>query len=190
MNEFDEDIEKSLAVLRSGGTILYPTDTVWGLGCDATDEDAVNRVYALKQRPKNRQFILLLADERDLIKYVTALDLAVFDFLRSVSKPTTVIYDGVIGLAPSVIGADGTAAFRLVKEPFCKTLIKRLRKPLVSTSANLSTAPTPRFYHEIDEAVKTGVDYMVHYRREDTAPQEPSAVIRWKGEGNITVIRE
>ena len=189
MTDFEDDIEKSLAVLRAGGTLLYPTDTVWGLGCDATDEAAVGKIYALKNRPASKQCILLLAGERELLKYITQPDFAVFDYLRSVPRPTTVIYDGAINLAPSVIAADGSAAFRIVRDPFCKTLIKRLRKPLVSTSANLSGEPAPRFFDEIPDRIKTGVDYAVGHRRNDHTPGEPSAIIRWHADGSRTVIR-
>lgn len=188
--DFNHDIEACLEVLRSGGTILYPTDTVWGLGCDATNEAAVQRLFELKQRPRNKQMILLLADERELLKWVTQPDFAVFDYLRTVSKPTTVIYDGVVGVAPSVIAEDGSAAFRIVREPFCKTLIKRLRRPLVSTSANLSGEPTPRIYADIPDAVKSGVDYVVEYRRDDAFAGAPSAVVRWSAGGQVTILRE
>ena len=189
MTDFSADVENCLQVLREGGTILYPTDTVWGLGCDATDEAAVNKLYALKQRPPGKQFILLLADERDLMKYITQPDPAVFDFLQTVQKPTTIIYDGVVGVAANVAAEDGSVAFRIVREEFCKHLIKRFRKPVVSTSANLSGEPTPRLYQEISPAIKAGADYVVQYRRDDLALREPSAVIRWNGEGRITVIR-
>lgn len=190
MTDFSSDVEHCLQVLRTGGTILYPTDTVWGLGCDATNEDAVRKICLLKQRPPSKQFIMLLAAERDLLPYITQPDYAVFDYLQTVQKPTTVIYDGVIGIAPGAVADDGSAAFRIVKEPFCRNLIKRFRKPVVSTSANLAGMPAPRLFGEIDAAIVQGVDYVVNYRRDDQAFQPPSAVIRWNGNGNITVIRE
>ena len=189
MIDFSSDIENCLRVLKDGGTILYPTDTVWGLGCDATDEAAVDKLNRLKQRPASKRFILLLADERDLMQYITQPDPAVFEYLRTMQKPTTVIYEGVIGVAANVIAGDGSVAFRVVKEPFCKNLIKRLRKPVVSTSANLSGEPTPRLYSEISSPVKAGADYVVHYRRDDAVAREPSAIIRWHANGTTTVIR-
>lgn len=188
MEDFLPDIEKCLEVLHAGGVILYPTDTVWGLGCDATNPAAVEKIFAIKKRAEAKSLIVLLAAERDVLQYVTAPDLAVFDYLDSVSKPTTVIYDGVIGLASNTLAADGSAGIRIVKEPFCKHLLKRFRKPLVSTSANISGESTPSHYKEISEAVKSSVGYIVQYRRNDSSPAQPSSVIRWRN-GDVEVIR-
>src|SRR5579863_5334101 len=187
--DFDADIRNSLSALRSGGLILYPTDTIWGLGCDATNSEAVRKVFALKQRAETKSLIVLMADQRDILKYTSQPDPNIFDFLKTVTKPTTVIYEGAIGLAPNLINADGTIAIRLVADPFCRNLIKRLRKPLVSTSANLSGHPAPAFYREIDPHIRAGVDYVVHHRRNDESPREPSAIIKWNANGNPTVIR-
>lgn len=187
--EFDKDIEQALAVLLAGGLILYPTDTIWGIGCDATNSAAVARVYALKQREAAKSLIILLTEERDILKYSTQPDLRVFDYLHTVTKPTTVIYEGAIGLAPNLINEDGTIAIRLVEDVFCRHLIKRFRKPLVSTSANISGDPAPAFYPDIDPRVAAGVDYIVHHRRDDLVPRQPSAIIKWNGDGTPTVIR-
>lgn len=186
--DFIPAVEKSLAVLQAGGIILYPTDTVWGIGCDATNAAAVQKIYQLKKRSEEKSMIVLLADERDLLQYVASPDLAVFDYLASVTKPTTVIYDGAIGLADNLVGKDGSIAIRIVQELFCKHLIKRLRKPLVSTSANISGEPSPRIFAEIPEAIKQQVDYVVNYRQNDMAIASPSAVVRWE-RGAVTVIR-
>jgi L-threonylcarbamoyladenylate synthase len=186
--EFEKDIESCLAVLQAGGLILYPTDTVWGIGCDATNVLAVAKVYALKQRVATKSLIVLMADERDVLKYTSQPDLRVFDFLQTVSKPTTVIYEGAIGFADNLVNADGTVAIRLVNEMFCRHLIKRFRKPLVSTSANVSGEVSPAFFREVNKRVVDGVDYVVEYRREDETVREPSAVVRWNGDG-VTVIR-
>ncbi|GGA97537.1 translation factor Sua5 [Puia dinghuensis] len=186
---FDIDIDRSLAVLQSGGLILYPTDTIWGIGCDATDPQAVAKVYSLKQREAAKSLIVLVADKRDILKYTSQPDLRIFDFLDIVKKPTTVIYEGAIGLAPNLINADGTIAIRLVDDPFCRHLIKRFRKPLVSTSANISGEPAPPFYKEIDPRIKQGVDYIVEHRRDDETPREPSAIVKWNADGTPTVIR-
>jgi L-threonylcarbamoyladenylate synthase len=186
---FEKDVEHCLAVLRQGGTILYPTDTVWGIGCDATDAAAVERIYALKQRPGTKSMIVLLSEDRELLRYVAHPDLQVFDYLNSVEKPTTVIYEGAIGLAENVIGEDGTIAIRIVKDAFCRHIIKRLRKPLVSTSANISGEPSPRFFSDISAEIKQGVDYIVQYRQDDLRPSLPSSVVRWNKAGDITVIR-
>lgn len=188
MDDVELDLEKSIEVLKRGGVILYPTDTVWGLGCDATNAAAVEKVFALKQRPAAKSLIVLVADEREVLQYVASPDLAVFDYLQSASKPTTVIYEGVIGLAENVIAEDGSAGIRMVQEPFCKHLIKRFRKPLVSTSANISGQPTPRVFDEIPGAIKAAVDYAVHYRRHDNRIAEPSSVIKWKN-GAVEVLR-
>lgn len=187
--DFEQDIEQSLTVLHSGGLILYPTDTIWGIGCDATNPDAVARVYALKQREAAKSLIILMADERDILKYTSGPDLRIFDYLHSVTKPTTVIYEGAMGLAPNLINADGTIAIRLVDDVFCRHLVKRFRKPLVSTSANISGEPAPAFYPGIDPRIVAGVDYVVQHRRNDVTPREPSAIIKWNADGSHTIIR-
>jgi L-threonylcarbamoyladenylate synthase len=185
----DKDLEQALAALQAGGLIVYPTDTVWGIGCDATNEAAVSRVYALKQRAAAKSLIVLMADERDVLKYTSQPDLRVFDYLHTVKKPTTVIYAGAIGLAANLIPDDGTVAIRLVDDTFCRHLIKRFRKPIVSTSANISGEVTPAFYDEIDPRIISGVDYAVQHRRNDRTPREPSAIVKWNPNGVPTVIR-
>lgn len=187
--DFEQDIINALTVLRSGGLILYPTDTIWGIGCDATDPAAVEKVYTLKQRAAAKSLIVLMADKRDILKYTSQPDLRIFDFLDTVQKPTTIIYEGAIGLAPNLINADGTVAIRLVDDPFCRHLIKRFRKPLVSTSANISGDPAPAFFRDIDPRITTGVDYIVHHRRDDETPRQPSAIVKWNPDGTITIIR-
>ena len=186
---FAADVERSLDVLRSGGIILYPTDTVWGLGCDATNPLAVDKIYKLKQRPENKNMIILLADERDILQYITEPDLNVFDYLKTVSKPTTVIYKGAIGIADNIIARDGTVAIRIVKEVFCKHLIKRFRKPIVSTSANKSGDPSPGTFQEIHADIRNGVDYVVRYRQDEKAIADPSAIVKWNTNGTVTIIR-
>ena len=126
--DFTPDVENCLLTLRSGGLILYPTDTIWGIGCDATDAAAVKKIYELKKRPESKSLIVLLADEKDLLRYVTQPDLQVLDYLRTTTKPTTVIYKDPVGLADNLVSADGTIAIRLVKDDFCRHLVKRLRK--------------------------------------------------------------
>ena len=137
MVSFDNDIEQCLQVLKSGGLILYPTDTVWGIGCDATNEQAVQKIYTLKQRSDEKAMIVLVADEREILQYTASPDLSVFDYLEQTKKPTTVIYDGAIGLADNLIGKDGSIAIRICKESFCRQLIKRFRKPIVSAPADI-----------------------------------------------------
>jgi L-threonylcarbamoyladenylate synthase len=188
--EFAHDVDHCLKVLQGGGLILYPTDTIWGIGCDATNANAVQRIYSLKQRSEAKSMIILLADEKDLMQYVAHIDLQVFDHLKKVTKPTTVIYEGALGLADNVVNADGTVAIRIVKEPFCKHLIKRFRKPIVSTSANISGDASPASFTDISPAIWQGVDYIVQYRQNDKTPHAPSAIIKWNKDGSISVIRE
>ncbi len=186
--DFTNDIEQCLEVLKKGGTILYPTDTVWGLGCDATNAAAVEKLYQIKQRPAEKSMIVLVADERDILQYVAAPDMALFDYLETVSKPTTVVYDGIIGLAENVLGSDGSAGIRIVQEPFCKHLIKRFRKPIVSTSANISGEPTPAIFAAVSPAIIAAVDYVVKYRQDDNTKAAASSVVRWRN-GRVEVLR-
>ncbi len=186
---FENDINKCLEVLKAGGLILYPTDTVWGIGCDATNEVAVDKIYQLKKRQDNKTMIVLVADERDVLQHVAAPDLSVFDFLDKTNKPTTVIYNGALGVAENLCANDGSVAIRICKDVFCKALIKRFRKPIVSTSANISGQSTPKIYKEISEEIKSGVDYIVQYRQDDETNTEPSAVIKWNMDGSVTVLR-
>lgn len=186
---FTEDIEHCLDVLRSGGIILYPTDTVWGLGCDATNEAAVKKIFSIKQREETKALIVLLADEREIIKYVAQPDLRVFDYLQTVTQPTTVIYKGAIGMADNLIASDGSIAIRLVQDEFCRHLIKRFKKPIVSTSANISGQTAPSFFSGIDNVIKQSVDYIVKYRQDDETIRQPSSVILWNDDGSVIKLR-
>ena len=132
---FETEVEEALEVLRSGNIILYPTDTIWGIGCDATSEEAVQRIYQIKNREDSKSMIILVADERDVLRYVAAPDLAVFDFIEEQTRPTTIIFEHAISFPANLVADDGSVAIRLVKDDFCRQLIKRLRKPIVSTSA-------------------------------------------------------
>jgi L-threonylcarbamoyladenylate synthase len=186
--QFEIDIAKCLEVLRDGGLILYPTDTIWGIGCDATNEKAVEKIYKLKKRSDEKALIVLVADERDIMQHVAAPDLSLFDHLEKSTKPTTVIYDGALGFADNLIGKDGSIAIRICKDDFCRQLIKRFRKPIVSTSANISGMPAPKNFKEISEEIRSGVNYIVQYRQDDMDPAEPSSLIKWDN-GNILVLR-
>lgn len=187
-NDFVSDVEACLQVLNSGGIILYPTDTIWGLGCDATNAAAVERIIELKQRPAEKSFVVLVASERDVLQYVAAPDLAVFDYLAQASKPTTVIYENALGLAENVTAADGSVAIRICNDEFCRHLIKRFRKPVVSTSANISGRPSAPVFSAVDQIIKDGVDYVVQYRQQEETPAAPSAIVAWKN-GLLNVIR-
>lgn len=183
------DIKEAVAVLNDGGTILYPTDTVWGLGCDATDEKAVAKIYGIKKRNEEKSMIILLANEADILQYTNDPNPVIFDYIKNVFKPTTVIYEGVRNLAKNLINIDGTVGIRIVKDPFCKALIDALGKPLVSTSSNISGYPAPALFEDIDAEIKSGVDYIVQHRQEDRTPSAPSTVIKLSNDGSIHILR-
>jgi L-threonylcarbamoyladenylate synthase len=189
MVDFENDIKRCIAELNAGGTILYPTDTVWGLGCDATDPAAVEKIFALKERPKEKSMIVLLADARDILQYVAAPPPDIISIAENFERPTTVIYGNAIGLAENVVNADGSIAIRVTNDPFCKALIKRFRKPIVSTSANVSGAPTPQTYSQIAAAIKQGAGYTVNYRQEDETTRTPSRLVKLDDEGNMEILR-
>ena len=186
---FTKDMEACIKVLQDGGLILYPTDTIWGIGCDATNEEAVAKIYKLKKRADEKSMIVLLAAEKDLLQYVTQPPPDIFDYLKEVSKPTTVIYEGVINLADNLINKDGSIAIRIVKDEFCKQLIKRFRKPIVSTSANISGLSSPSNFNAIDTAIKNGVDYIVQHRQDDVTPTTPSTIVKWNADGSLHILR-
>ena len=186
---FTKDMEACIKVLQNGGLILYPTDTIWGIGCDAANEEAVAKIYKLKKRADEKSMIVLLAAEKDLLQYVTQPPPDIFDYLKEVSKPTTVIYEGVINLAGNLINKDGSIAIRIVKDEFCKQLIKRFRKPIVSTSANISGLPSPSNFNAIDTAIKNGVDYIVQHRQDDVTPTTPSTIVKWNADGSLHILR-
>ena len=186
--EMEKDLQHCLAVLKSGGLILYPTDTIWGIGCDATNESAVKKIFDLKKRPDSKALIVLVAESKDILRYTSQPDLSVIDHLKTKQKPTTVIYEGAIGFAPNLIAPDGSVAIRLTGDIFCRHLIKRFRKPIVSTSANFSGDQPPASYAGIDEAIKNGVDYIVKYRQHDTQPAQASSVIKWVN-GKEVIVR-
>ena len=188
MLNFQKDIEQCLAVLKLGGLILYPTDTIWGIGCDATNEEAVAKIYKLKNRTDSKAMIALVTEEQDVLKYVAALDLAVFDYLNETNRPTTVVYKNGIGLAGNLISEDGSIAIRICKDDFCRQLIKRFRKPIVSTSANLSGASSPAHFEAINLQIRNGVDYVVQYRQSDKTKAIPSTIIKWEN-GKVQILR-
>ncbi|MEN9686791.1 MAG: hypothetical protein RLZZ28_2577 [Bacteroidota bacterium] len=189
MQPFNSDIEACLEKLDQGELILYPTDTVWGIGCDATNPAAVEKIYRLKQRSDTKAMIVLVAEERDILTYVTQAELQIFDYIKGVNRPTTVIYEGAVDLAENLLAADGSVAIRICDDLFCKHLIKRFRKPIVSTSANLSGYPAPASFKDIEPIIKDGVAYVVNYRQEDTEYHKPSSIIKWEKNGSLTIIR-
>lgn len=188
MTGFENDIEKCLEVLKSGGLILYPTDTVWGIGCDATNEKAIEKIYKVKKRSNEKAMIVLVAAEKDIMQHVAAPDLSLFDYLNKATNPTTVVYDGALGFADNLVAKDGSIAIRICKDEFCRQLIKRFRKPIVSTSANISEMPAPKFFKEISDEIKNGVDYIVQYKQQDKTSAQPSSLIKWNN-GKVIILR-
>ena len=201
-----EDLQEALRVLREGGIIVYPTDTVWGIGCDATNEEAVRRLYALKEREDSKSMLVLLDTAAKLDYYVDVPEAAEMlleatppqpspqgreiDPCEDAAKPMTIIYPNARHLATNLIAEDGSIGIRITREPFSKTLCERLRHPIVSTSANISGHPTARFYHEIEQAVLDRADYVCRFRREDETPCEPSTIIKFNADGTFIIIRK
>lgn len=183
------DIKYCLETLHQGGLILYPTDTVWGIGCDATNEKAVSKIYTLKNRNEQKSMIILLAEESDVLNYTDQENLTIFDYIKGIQKPTTVIYEKAKNLAPNLLAGDGSVGMRIVKDKFCKDLISEFGKPIVSTSSNVSGYPPPMVFSDIDIKIIEGVDYVVKYRQDDMQPALPSTVIRLNENGSVTILR-
>lgn len=190
MVDFSADVRACVAALAAGDTILYPTDTVWGIGCDATSEAAVEKVFQLKRRPKKKSMIVLLAEPREVLQYVAAPPPDIIDIIEAFDRPTTLVFDGALGLAPNAVNEDGSIALRVPQDAFCKALLKRFGKPIISTSANLSGAAPAAFFAEIYPAIKAGAGYVVGYRQDDTTPKKPSRILRVQEDGNLSVLRE
>ena len=185
-----EDIKKAVEVLRKGGVILYPTDTVWGIGCDATNAEAVSRVYAIKHRDDSKALICLVDSDARLQRYVRDVPAVAWELLDVVTKPTTVILDGAVNLAPNLIADDGSIALRITQEPFSKELCYRFQKALVSTSANISGEPAAANYCDISDDIINAGDYVCVSRRQERKPHTPSSIIKLKSDGEVTIIRK
>jgi L-threonylcarbamoyladenylate synthase len=190
----EEDIKKAVETMRKGGVILYPTDTVWGIGCDATNVDAVKRVYAIKQRDDSKALICLVDSDARMQRYFrTVPDVAwqLVDSLKeSDAKPTTLILDEAVNLAENLIADDGSVGIRITNEPFSKELCYRFQKAIVSTSANISGEPAAQNYCDIDPRIIEAVDYVCWSRRQEHKPHTPSSIIKLKENGEVTVIRK
>lgn len=185
----EEEIERALEVLKKGGIILYPTDTVWGIGCDATNPQAVERIYKLKQRDDNKAMICLVNSVKMLEQFVDEVPDPAYDVIEFSNKPTTIIYDNPVRVANNLVGPDETLAIRVVKEQFCEKLIYKLRKPLVSTSANISGQPTPNSFAQIAPEILKGVDYVVNLYHSKIS-DKPSAIIKIGNDRSVKVIRK
>lgn len=184
-----EEIKKSLLILKKGGIILYPTDTVWGIGCDATNNMAIEKLYKLKQRKENNPMICLVNDFKMLNQYIEEVPEVAYDILKYAAKPTTIIFDRPLHVAENIIAADNTLAVRVSKDKFCKQLIRKFKKPLVSTSANISGRPTPKSFKEIAPEILEGVDYVVNLPQEKKS-SKPSAIIKLSTDGKVKVVRK
>jgi L-threonylcarbamoyladenylate synthase len=169
---------------------LYPTDTIWGLGCDATNEAAVQKIYSIKKRMESKSLIILLPEAKDILKHVANPPINLEEILEQHSKPTTIIYPNALGIAENAIANDGSAAIRICKETFCYALLKRFQKPIISTSANISGEKAPNIFLEINNSIKNAVDYIVEYRQEDSSIQKPSAILLLKADDSFEIIRE
>lgn len=188
-NQYEQELWKAVEILRSGGSILYPTDTIWGLGCDATNHEAVENIYKFKHRLESKSLIVLLDDESKLADYVEKVPDISFDLINSLDKPTTIIYSKAKNLASNVIASDGTIAIRITKDPFCRDLIKLFGKPIVSTSANISGDPSPVIYRDVPEELLNSVDYIVNLYHDRMNSPKPSTIIRLFENGEFTIIR-
>ena len=185
-----EEIKKACEVLQKGGVILYPTDTVWGIGCDATNEEAVKRVYEIKRRADSKAMLVLVDSDVKVDFYVKDVPEVAWDLIQYATKPLTVIYDNARNLAPNLISEDGSVGIRVTSEEFSKQLCFRFRKAIVSTSANISGQPAPASFGEIQDEIKQAVDYIVEYRQDEPAGAKPSSILKLGKGGVIKIIRE
>jgi L-threonylcarbamoyladenylate synthase len=184
-----EDLKKSLDVLRKGGLILYPTDTIWGIGCDATNESAVQKIFLIKKREDFKSMLILVDSPGKLERYVIVPDIA-WELIEVGTSPLTIIYPGARNLAPGLIAVDGSAGIRITSDEFCLELIKRFGKPIVSTSANLSGTPSPAIFDEIRDEIISSVDYVVSWRQDDIQKRPASAIIKLEENGSFKIIRK
>ena len=184
------EIEKALTALKNGGVILYPTDTVWGLGCDATNADAVEKINAIKGRQSDKSFIVLLDNDSKIQSYVTDVPEVAYDLIEYAEHPLTIIFSGAKNLAKNVISADGSVGIRIAKHEFVQQLLQRFRKPVTSTSANISGQPTPQFFDEIDEQIKEAVDYVVDWEQKIKITKKPSTIMKLSPSGQFSFIRK
>lgn len=185
-----EDIKTALEVLQKGGVILYPTDTIWGLGCDACNEEAIRRIYAIKNKVDSKSMLVLMENAALLERYVEEVPEIAYDLIELTDKPLTIIYDGAKNLAKNLFAEDGSIGIRLTTEQFSGDLIRRFKRPIVSTSANISGKPSPACFAEIAQEIIDSVDYVVKYRQDDNQKAVPSSIIKLGRGGEIKIIRK
>lgn len=186
----DEEIAKAVEVLRSGGVILYPTDTVWGLGCDATNKEAVARIYEIKHRSDSKSLVLLASDLDMICRYVKVVPEIAVDLVNVSVSPMTIVYPDAVGLAENVVAEDGSVGIRIPMNDFCVKMVSKLRRPIVSTSANVSGEPTPKCFAEIPDAIRSSVDYVVDSKLESGATGKSSSIIKVGVDSEIEIIRK
>ena len=185
-----DDFKKAVEVLKSGGVILYPTDTIWGIGCDATNPEAVKRIYEIKKREDSKSMLVLMENPALLERYVDDVPEVAWDLVEITTTPLTVIYRNAKNLAKNLIAGDGSVGIRFTKEKFTTQLLQRFRRPLVSTSANISGEKSPAFFDEISDEIKAAVDYIVEFRQDDRTPVQPSSIIKLGPGGEIDILRK
>lgn len=184
-----DEVQKSIAVLKNGGVLLYPTDTIWGIGCDALQAEAIDKVMEIKNRPDHKSFIILVHEENLLMKYVKEVPETAWDLISYSERPLTIIYPGAINLPAKIISADGSIAIRVVKHGFAHELLRRYNRPLVSTSANMSNEPTPLHFNEISSQILGAVDYVVDLPAAPGGPASPSVIMKLETNGRFSFIR-
>lgn len=189
MTDLKTEVHNAFEVIQNGGIILYPTDTVWGIGCDATNSEAVQKVFRLKKRIESKSMIALVSGDRMLYQIFNEIPENAFQIWDLSEKPTTLILDNPKNIAKEIIAEDNSVGIRIVKEPFCFNLMERMKKPLVSTSANLSGDPTPKSFSEINPEVIKGVDYVVNLHQ-DKKMDKPSTIIKLTLDNRVTIIRK
>lgn len=185
-----DEVKNALDVINQGGIILYPTDTIWGLGCDATNTEAIQKIYALKQRAQEKSMIILLDTENKLESYIQEVPGIAYDLIEFAENPLTLVMPGAKNISPALIASDGSIGVRVTTHPFCQQLIQRLRKPLVSTSANISGQPSPQNFSQISDEIITGVNYVVNLDQHDLSIKKPSTIMRLEPDGKFEFIRK
>ncbi len=186
----NDEVNKALKIIQEGGIILYPTDTIWGIGCDATNTEAVKKIYRLKQREESKSMIILLDTDNKLESYIKDVPAIAYDLIEFAENPLTLVMPGAKNISPSLIAEDGSVGIRVAKHDFCQRLIQRLRKPLVSTSANISGQPSPRNFAEVGQEILDGVDYIVDLEQHSLEQKKPSTIMRLQPDGRFEFLRK
>lgn len=185
-----DDINRALETLKNGGLILYPTDTIWGIGCDATNPEAIEKVYALKGRDKSKSMLILLHTDNQLAAYVNDIPEVAYELIEASDRPLTIIYSNAKNIVQNALAEDGSIGIRIVNHPFCQQLLQRFRKPIISTSANISGEPSALTFDDISDAIKEGVDYIVEYGQNDNQLGKPSLIMKLDPSGKFEFLRK